>query len=278
MGVDAIPLIFPETNKKVRVLMLDGAPWWVARDVCNVLMLERPDAALRGLDDDERGAHSVSTPGGDQRMSIINESGLYSMILRSRKAEARAFKKWITSEVLPEIRRTGGYGTDKRPAFETPQNFGEALLLAAQQWEELEEAKKQLEAAAPKVEAADAYFASDKFLLVREAAKLLGLREKQLRTLLLERGWIFRHRNAYGDAYYDVCAKVADAGLLVTRVYTRMHEDGGARTTYTVYVTPKGVEGIRRILRDLADRGNVPAVQHGPATKLPRPLAKGGVA
>ena len=103
MGADVIPLVFPETNKRVRVLIIDGAPWWVARDVCNVLEMERPDAALRGLDDDEKGAHSVSTPGGDQRMSVISESGLYSMILRSRKAEARAFKKWITSEVLPEI-------------------------------------------------------------------------------------------------------------------------------------------------------------------------------
>ncbi|MGW1261168.1 phage antirepressor [Streptomyces drozdowiczii] len=272
---DVIPLIFPETNKRVRVLMVDGAPWWVARDVCNVLEMERPDAALRGLDDDEKGAQSVSTPGGDQRMSVINESGLYSMILRSRKAEAKAFKKWITGEVLPEIRRTGGYGQDKH-RFDTPQTFGDALLLAAQQWEELEAAKKELAAAAPKVEAADAYFASEKFLLVREAAKLLGVKEKGLRLLLMEKGWIFRHRNGYGDSYYDVTAKIADAGLLVTRVYTRMGDDGGARTTYTVYVTPKGVEAIRRILRDLADRGNVPAIQHGPATKVARPLPKGG--
>lgn len=275
MGADVIPLIFPETNKRVRIVMIDGAPWWVARDVCNVLQMERPDAALRGLDEDEKGAHSVSTPGGEQRMSVINESGLYSMILRSRKAEAKAFKKWITGEVLPEIRRTGGYGQDKH-RFDTPQTFGDALLLAAQQWEELEAAKKELEAAAPKVEAADAYFASEKFLLVREAAKLLGLREKQLRTLLLERGFIFRHRNAYGDSYYDVTARYADAGLLATRVYSRMQDDGGARTTYTVYVTPKGVEAIRKILRDLADRGNVPAVRHGPSTMVARPLKNGG--
>ena len=271
MGADVIPLIFPETNKRVRVVMVDGAPWWVARDVCNVLEMERPDAALRGLDDDEKGAHSVSTPGGDQRMSVISESGLYSMILRSRKAEARAFKRWITAVVLPEIRRTGGYGADRKD-FETPQTFGEALLLAATQWEALEAAKAELAAAAPKVEAADAYFASDKFLLVREAAKLLGMREKNLRILLLEKGWIFRHKNAYGDSYYDVTAKVADAGLLVTRVYTRLGEDGGARTTYTVYVTPKGMEGIRRILRGMADRRNVPAIQHGPATFVTRPL------
>ncbi|MEW1922284.1 BRO family protein [Streptomyces sp. NPDC088360] len=275
MGADVIPLVFPETNKRVRVLIIDGAPWWVARDVCNVLEMERPDAALRGLDDDEKGAHSVSTPGGEQRMSVISESGLYSMILRSRKAEAKAFKKWITGEVLPEIRRTGGYGADKH-RFQTPQTFGDALLLAAAQWEELEAAKKELAAVAPKVEAADAYFASEKFLLVREAAKLLGLKEKGLRLLLMEKGWIFRHKNAYGDAYYDIASKVADSGLLVTRVFTRMGDDGGARTTYTVYVTPKGVEAIRKFLRDLADRGNVPAIQHGPATHVARPLTKDG--
>ncbi|WNI17601.1 phage antirepressor [Actinacidiphila sp. ITFR-21] len=272
---DVIPLVFPETNKCVRVLMINGAPWWVARDVCSVLEMERPDAALRGLDDDEKGAHTVSTPGGDQRMSVINESGLYSMILRSRKAEARAFKKWITGEVLPEIRRTGGYGADKA-AFDTPRTFGDALLLAAAQWEELEATKKQLEAAAPKVEAADAYFASEKYLLVREAAKLLGLREKGLRTLLLEKGFIFRHRNAYGDSYYDVAARYADAGLFATRVYSRMQDDGGARTTYTVYITPKGMEVIRKIIRDLADRRNVPAVRHGLPTRTARPLTQGG--
>ncbi len=255
--------------------MVDGAPWWVARDVCNVLEMERPDAALRGLDDDEKGAQTVSTPGGDQRMSVINESGLYSMVLRSRKAEARAFKKWITGEVLPEIRRTGGYGA-AQPAFDTPKTFGDALLLAAQQWEELEAAKKQLEAAAPKIEAADTYFASDKFLLVREAAKLLGIKEKGLRLLLVEKGWIFRHRNAYRDAYYDVTAKIADAGLLATRVYTRMGDDGGARTTYTVYITPKGMEAIRKILRDLADRRNVPSIRHGLPTRTVRALPQGG--
>jgi prophage antirepressor-like protein len=96
-------------ERQVRVIDLDGEPWWVARDVCDVLEIERVDSSLRSLDDDERGTHTVSTPGGYQPMAIVNESGLYSLILRSRKPEAKTFKKWVTSEVLPAIRRTGGY-------------------------------------------------------------------------------------------------------------------------------------------------------------------------
>jgi len=93
----------------VRVIVIDGNPWFVASDVAAAL--EYRDAAnmTRFLDDDDKGTHIVSTPSGDQQMTIINESGLYSAILKSRKPEAKKFKKWVTSEVLPSIRKTGSY-------------------------------------------------------------------------------------------------------------------------------------------------------------------------
>ena len=88
---------------------LEGEPWFVAADVCRALELERTNRALSRLDDDEKGTHSVSTPGGRQMMSIVSESGLYALVLSSRKPEAKALKRWITHEVIPSIRKTGGY-------------------------------------------------------------------------------------------------------------------------------------------------------------------------
>ena len=96
-------------NSPVRIVEKDGEPWFVARDVCKVLEITKVDSAIRNLDADEKGAHTVSTPGGNQEMTIVSEAGLYSLILRSRKPEAKAFKRWVTHEVLPSIRKTGAY-------------------------------------------------------------------------------------------------------------------------------------------------------------------------
>lgn len=92
---------------KVRVIERNGEPWFVAADVCNALGIDR--AQIRRLDDDEKGVRSTQTPGGSQMMNIVNESGLYALVLGSRKPEAKAFKRWVTHEVLPAIRRTGRY-------------------------------------------------------------------------------------------------------------------------------------------------------------------------
>lgn len=93
----------------VRVVMQDGIVWFVAADVCEVLGTKNHRESLRHLDDDEKGVISNDTLGGQQKVSVVNESGLYSLVLRSRKPEAKKFTKWVTSEVLPAIRKTGGY-------------------------------------------------------------------------------------------------------------------------------------------------------------------------
>ena len=94
----------------VRVIEKDGEPWFVARDICSALEIANVSDALTRLDDDERGDIGLNdVTGRNQEFSIINESGLYSLILGSRKPEAKAFKKWVTSEVLPAIRKTGQY-------------------------------------------------------------------------------------------------------------------------------------------------------------------------
>jgi len=86
-----------------------GQPWFVAADVCAALDLPETHKAIARLDDDEKGRNSIPTPGGLQEMSVVNESGLYNLVLGSRKPEAKRFKRWITHEVLPSIRKTGAY-------------------------------------------------------------------------------------------------------------------------------------------------------------------------
>lgn len=99
--------VFNFGDYQVRTVIKEGEPWFVAKDVCSVLEVSNTSEAVSRLDDDEKGIDSIQTNGGQQKLTIINESGLYSIILTSRKPEAKAFKKWVTSEVLPSIRKRG---------------------------------------------------------------------------------------------------------------------------------------------------------------------------
>jgi len=105
----AVVIPFKFDTREVRTMLIDDQPWFVAGDVATALEYRIAGDMTRNLDDDEKGTQIVRTLGGDQEMLVINESGLYSAILRSRKAEAKRFKKWVTAEVLPAIRRTGRY-------------------------------------------------------------------------------------------------------------------------------------------------------------------------
>ena len=101
----------------MRTIAKEGQAWFVTKDVCDILDIGDASKAVSRIDDDERGTTTVRTPGGPQEVLTVNESGLYSLIFTSRKAEAKRFRKWVTSEVLPAIRQTGRYGSysDKDP-------------------------------------------------------------------------------------------------------------------------------------------------------------------
>lgn len=107
--------VFDYNSNKVRTVERDGEPWFVLKDVCQILRLGTPARVAERLDSDEKGVSQIHTPGGMQDATIINESGLYSVILRSDKPEAKPFRKWVTSEVLPSIRRHGIYAADTQP-------------------------------------------------------------------------------------------------------------------------------------------------------------------
>lgn len=110
--------LFSYQNNKIQTIIDEsGEPWFVAVDVCKILQLNEPDAAVRKLDDDERLTRKVFGAGQNRMVWTVNESGLYNLIFRSNKPEAKAFRKWVTSEVLPEIRKNGGYKKEEIPSI-----------------------------------------------------------------------------------------------------------------------------------------------------------------
>lgn len=129
--------IFQFESKEIRVVLINDEPWFVAKDVCEILELEQVSRALSRLDEDEKRLFKV-TPSESQQMNIVSESGLYTLILSSRKPETKPFKKWVTSEVLPQIRKVGSYSIKQlSPA--------ELILAQAQQLVDIEHKQLQLE-------------------------------------------------------------------------------------------------------------------------------------
>lgn len=218
----------------VRSILIDGDPWFVAADVCKALELEKTNRALSRLDDDEKGAHSVSTPGGRQRMSIISESGLYSLILGSRKPEARAFKRWITHEVIPSIRKHGAYMTDSLlDALEAhPEAVPEYLNRLRSENARNRELNRRLRLALPKAEYYDAFVDPADCTNIRTTAKELGVPEKQFTRYLEEKKYLFRDKNR---KLFPRAVKKSAGLFLVRDFYT----ERGKLGHYTL-ITPAG--------------------------------------
>ena len=218
----------------VRSILIDGDPWFVAADVCKALEIEKTNRALSRLDDDEKGAHSVSTPGGRQRMSIISESGLYSLILGSRKPEARAFKRWITHEVIPSIRKHGAYMTDSLlDALEAhPEAVPEYLNRLRSENARNRELTRRLRLALPHAEYYDAFVDPADCTNIRTTAKELGVPEKQFTRYLEEKKYLFRDKNR---KLFPRAVKKSAGLFLVRDFYT----ERGKLGHYTL-ITPAG--------------------------------------
>lgn len=125
---DILPYDFEENL--CRVVLIAGEPWWVANDVCRILGLSNPRKAVGDLEDDEKGVTISDTLGGRQEMNVISESGMFALIFKSRKPEARRFRKWVTGTVLPELRRTGRYTLHDEPPPTLPHEAQAAELQA----------------------------------------------------------------------------------------------------------------------------------------------------
>ena len=135
--------LFQNTNWKVRVVMLDGEPWFVAKDVCECLELGNPSQAIARLEDDERCLISNEALRANGETAVVSEPGLYSLVLGSRKPDAKAFKRWVTHEVLPSIRKTGSYSVSHQQTRVIPKTFPEALRAYADEVERREAAEKR---------------------------------------------------------------------------------------------------------------------------------------
>ena len=216
----------------VRALTLDGSPWFVAADVCEALDLDDTSKACSRLDRDEKGTNTIRTPSGDQQMLVINESGLYSLILTSRKPEAKLFKKWVTREVLPSIRKTGSYSV-QAPAV--PQSLSAALRLAADQAEQIEAQQAQLALAAPKVAFVERYVEATGLKGFREVCKLLKANEARFREFVTEKKILYKLGGAW-TAYQQHL----DAGRFEVRTGVADSEHAFSTTKFTA----KGVDWI----------------------------------
>jgi prophage antirepressor-like protein len=141
-GNSLLPFVYE--GMQVRVFTIDGDPWFNARDICEVLDLGNPSQAVARLEEDERGIISTDTPSGPQDMLYVNEAGLYALILGSRKPQAREFKRWVTHEVIPSIRRSGMYLVAGNPAM----SLEDLIILQATSVKELKNKVEQVETAA----------------------------------------------------------------------------------------------------------------------------------
>lgn len=176
--------VFTYSGQQVRTVLIDGEPWFVAADVARILGYSATAAMTRSLDDDERGVQALHTPSGDQSMTVINEPGLYSSIMRSTQPEAKAFKRWVTHEVLPSIRKTGQFGS------QLPTTLAEALEFAAVEARKIEALELQAALDAPKVAAYDQLMDADGFYTMEATAKLGGIGRTTLFRSLRDAGVI----------------------------------------------------------------------------------------
>lgn len=226
----------------VRVLERDGDPWFVLADVCRVLEIGNPSQAATRLDDDEKGIITTDTPGGPQKTIIINESGLWSLVLVSRKPQAKQFKKWITAEVIPSIRKTGGYGSsDPMKALNDPVAMRGLLLTYT---ERVIEQQAQIDAMAPKVQALDRIATAEGSLCITDAAKALQMPPRKLFDWLQRHHWIYRR---HGTSWLGYSSKT-QAGLLEHKVTSVAGPDGYDRVREQVRVTPKGLAKLSEAL------------------------------
>jgi anti-repressor protein len=239
----------PIDGFNLRTILRDGEPWFVAGDVCKALGLANPHSSTALLDEDERGLHSVDTPGGRQLLGIVSESGLYSLILRSRRPEARAFKRWITGEVLPAIRRTGGY--QAAPAL--PATYADALRELAATVEQSTALAQQLAITGPKAQAWEQLASADGDYSVADAAKILSrdpdikVGSGRLFSILRDLGWIYRQGV---DQRWRVYQTAVETGRLSELPASHYHPKTGELVLDPpqVRVTVKGIEYLRRQL------------------------------
>ena len=225
---------------EIRTMTIEGEPWFVAADVCRALELSNPTIATNRLDEDERAKFNLGRQGDG---TIINESGLYSLVLGSRKLEAKAFKRWITHDVIPAIRKTGGYVNDTAQFVES--YFGQlepsqkhALTMM---FDESKRMSAQLKEQAPKVLFANAVETAHNSILIGDLAKIIrqngvDIGQKRLFEWMRQNGYLIKD----GQSKNMPTQKAMEMSLFEVKESTINNPDGSVRITRTTKVTGKG--------------------------------------
>ena len=238
--------VFTYNSNEVRTVELNGEPWFVLKDVCEVLGIGNSRMVADRLDEDEKGVSQIDTLGGLQNVSIISESGLYNVILRSDKPEAKPFRKWVTGTVLPSIRRHGAYMTPEtlQAAILSP----DTMIQLCQQLKAEQDKNAQLTAVnsqltvdkqimQPKADYFDDLVDRNLLTNFRETAKQFGVKEKPFIQFLLDKKYIYRDKKGKLMPYAE-----KNNGLFeVKECFNEKTQWSGTQTL----VTPKGRETFR---------------------------------
>ena len=232
---------------QVRIIPVDGELMFVAKDVCDCLEITKHRDAISRLDSDERGAVKLDTPGGKQDIAAINEYGLYSLVLSSRKPEAKDFKRWITHDVIPAIRKTGSY------SMVIPQTLPEALRAYADEVEShnatkaiVAQQEQQIAEFKPVKDYVDKILSSKSCLAITQIAADYGLSAQELNKILHEAGL----QRKVGDQWILYKQHMAK-GFTKSETFTFCRSDGRLDSKITTKWTQKGRLEIHSILTKL---------------------------
>lgn len=230
---------------QIRTIQQNGEPWFVGKDVADILGYQNGSRDVnRHVDEDDRQNYQNGTFESNRGLTIINESGLYSLILSSKMPKAKEFKRWVTSEVIPAIRKTGGYiaGSENMTDAEI---MAKAVLVAQSTIRQRDQRIKELEsdvaAAKPKLLFADAVSASDSTILIGDLAKILkqngyNTGQKRLFQWLRDNGYLIKRQ---GADYNSPTQRSMELGLFRVKETPIIHADGHVTVNKTVKVTPK---------------------------------------
>jgi anti-repressor protein len=239
--MNQISKVFHFGANQVRTVLLNNEPWFVAKDVCEVLEIKNPTDALKRLEDDERSRFNLGRQG---ETNIVNEAGLYSLILGSKKPEAKQFKRWVIHEVLPTIRKHGAYLTDDvlEKTLNDPDYIIGVITALKDEKQKRIVAEQQIHMNKPKVIFADAVSASKTSILIGELAKILKQNgyhtgQNRLYEELREKGYLIRRK---GTDYNSPTQRAMELGLFEVKETAVTHSDGHVTVSKTTKVTGKG--------------------------------------
>ena len=244
----------------VRAITKDNEPWFVASDVAKALGYRMASDMTRRIDEEDKGYTKVRTPGGEQEMSIINESGLYAGVFCSSLDSAKSFKHWVTSEVLPSIRKNGGYIAGQE-TLSDEELMAKALLVANNKIKErdaiIERQQAKIEADKPKTIFADAVSTSKTSILIGDLAKLIcqngvQIGQKRLFEWLRQNGYLIKS----GSSRNMPTQRYVEQGLFEVKESNVQNPDGSVRITKTTKVTGKGqIYFVNRFIQSEAKGG-----------------------